>query len=396
MNLVFISRAQYPFEYASTNRLLAYSKGLVELGHKVTFVLFLPQNLTEREFIKDGIHFICTMPGRRSHKAIYRFIKPIFYLQSTKKVKRIIKTIHLNNRIDSVIILPTLIRDLLIFITFARSLKIKLLHERTEYPSAVLGGNKLTGKLRLSFYLYFLLRKFDGIYVINNALKLYFQKITDFKVPVEVINMMVDPGRFNSLKNDNPFSFRYVAYCGNLNSGKDGVDILVEAFCRTLVAGKIPEDIKLLLIGDNSDEDFHARLNNLIQKYHSIDQVIFTGQVGREKVPEILNSASALALARPESKQSEGGFPTKLGEYLATGKPVIVTQVGELGLYLKDGYNAFLARPGDVDSFSGKISEVFSDYPKALEIGMKGRILTEMEFNYLEQAKRLAGFIESL
>ena len=120
------------------------------------------------------------------------------------------------------------------------------------------------------------------------------------------------------------------------------------------------------------------------------------GRWHREKVPPLLNNASALALARPYNKQSEGGVPTKLGEYLATGKPVIITDTGEISLFLKDGYNAFIAKPGDIDSFSDKISEVFADYPRALVIGKNGRLLTENEFNYLEQARKLAFFIESL
>ena len=48
-----------------------------------------------------------------------------------------------------------------------------------------------------------------------------------------------------------------------------------------------------------------------------------------------------LVLARPDNIQAKGGFPTKLGEYLATGNPVVVTKVGEIPNYLIDGVNAF-------------------------------------------------------
>ena len=50
-------------------------------------------------------------------------------------------------------------------------------------------------------------------------------------------------------------------------------------------------------------------------------------------------------MARPDSRQARGGFPTKLGEYLATGKPVCVTKVGEITVYLEDNVSAFLAEP---------------------------------------------------
>ena len=60
MNLVFVSGAQYPFQGAATNRYIAYAKGLIELGHNVTFVLFLRQQTDLREFNEEGITFICS------------------------------------------------------------------------------------------------------------------------------------------------------------------------------------------------------------------------------------------------------------------------------------------------------------------------------------------------
>ncbi len=54
----------------------------------------------------------------------------------------------------------------------------------------------------------------------------------------------------------------------------------------------------------------------------------------------------------PDSKQAQGGFPTKLGEYLATGNPVCATTVGEIPDYLVDGESVYFAVPGSVDSFA--------------------------------------------
>ena len=50
----------------------------------------------------------------------------------------------------------------------------------------------------------------------------------------------------------------------------------------------------------------------------------FTGRTSPEVMPQILTDASILALARPNNVQSQNGFPTKLGEYLATGNPVAI------------------------------------------------------------------------
>ena len=94
-------------------------------------------------------------------------------------------------------------------------------------------------------------------------------------------------------------------------------------------------------------------------------------------------------LARPNNKQAEGGFPTKLGEYLATGNTVVVTNVGEIGLFLEDKKNAFISEPDSAEKFSQK------NYAKpllnnnALQVGIEGKKLVYNEFNYLTQANVL-------
>jgi glycosyltransferase involved in cell wall biosynthesis len=102
-----------------------------------------------------------------------------------------------------------------------------------------------------------------------------------------------------------------------------------------------------------------------------------------------------LALARPRSLQAQGGFPTKLGEYLATGNPVVVTKVGDIPLYLTDNETAFLAEPNDVDSFAKKIEFVLSNPDIAMKVGEAGKRLTQEVFNYKYQANNIVEFISS-
>lgn len=386
----------YPFEGAAANRYIAYAKGLTELGHKVTFVLILNQPEVSGKFNINGIDFFCAFPESPDYEKVHKFKKLSKYFRSIINSRRIITTIQRESRIDAVILLPVLPKDLIPYILLAKSIKTKILHERTEYPFLVAGGNKNTDKVRLNFYLYFILQQFDGIYVISNALKKYFTSTLRSHVPLEIINMIVDYDRFKGLDLKSNSEYRYIAYCGTLNREKDGVDILVESYCRAIETGKIPSDVKLVLIGDYINDAFRSCLQNIIDRRNCAGNIVFTGKLSRDEVPPILKNATVLALARPYNKQSEGGFPTKLGEYLATGRPVIITDVGEISLFLKDGYNAFIAKPGDIDSFSEKIAEVFADYSRAISIGKNGRLLTENEFNYLKQAEKLAHFIESL
>lgn len=394
MNFVFISPDQYPDGGASSNRHIAYTKGLAELGHEVTFLLLSKQSFRNDKYIENGIKYICTF-NRESNTNHNKLKKFFLLIQSFKERNNVLQKLHNERKINAIILLNTLVWDLIPIIRFAKTNSIKIVHERTEYPFVV-SGNGLIQKINLKIYLSFVLKKFDGIYVISKSLKEYFNRILDNKIPVAIINMIVDPTRFKIVPNNKIHKYKYIAYCGTLNDSKDGVDILLQAFGDALLTKKINNDIKLMLIGNCELASFQKKLDNILEEKNCRDNVIFMGRVERIKIPELLNEASALALARPESKQAEGGFPTKLGEYLATGKPVIITKVGEICNFLTDGQNAFVANPGDVNSFSEKISKVFADYPKSLEIGKNGEKLVENEFNYFKQAVKLADFIESL
>jgi len=393
MNLVFVSSEQYPDGGAAVNRHMAYAKGLDEAGHNVTFVLLSKQMAGDREYVEDGTKFICTFP--ENYNSNYSKLRKLFLrIQSIRVRNQVILKIHENKKIDAIVLLDTVIWVLIPLIRLAKNKGIKIIHERTEYPFVV-AGKGLIMKINLKIYLSIVLKKFDGLYVISQALKNYFNQLLKNRIPIEIINMIVDPSRFKKVASDEIHKYQYIAYCGSLNDNKDGVDILIKAFGDSLITRKIDNNIKLMLIGEIKNESFRKTMDTIFKEKNCRSNIIFTGRVERLKVPYLLNGAAALALARPESKQAEGGFPTKLGEYLATGKPVIITSVGEICHFLKDGYNAFIAEPGNVKIFSEKINEVFSDYPKALEIGKRGEMLVFNEFNYYTQALKLAYFIQS-
>ena len=116
---------------------------------------------------------------------------------------------------------------------------------------------------------------------------------------------------------------------------------------------------------------------------------MFTGQILPSAMPQMLVDAKILALARPNNLQAQNGFPTKLGEYLSTANPVVVTSVGEIPLFIKDGVNGFLAEPDSPKSFADKLIWVADHYEEACRVAARGRKLAENEFSYKTQSKVL-------
>lgn len=379
MKLIFVSTGQYPNGGAATNRHLAYTKGLKELGHSVEFFLLNKQQWKEKERIENGIKFTCLFA--ESSNKLKKLRKVQSHFKTIKAAKKKLIAEQKENPINALVLLDTSISILIPLIKQGKKLGLKIFHERTEYPFVV-SGKTILGKADLYIYLRYVLNKFNGIYVINNALKKYFTKKTKGKVPVTIVNMLVDPDRFNC-NGKSSGDDKIISYCGTLDGDKDGVPILIESF--SLIAGDFPS-VKLQLIGSLNNKTTYHNIQSQIERLNIKNKVIITGEVKRNEISGLLCNSYILALARPANKQAEGGFPTKLGEYLATGNMVVITNVGEIGLFLKDKQNAYISEPNDPEKFSEKLREaLLNNNPEG--IGNEGRKLVYNEFNYLTQSR---------
>ena len=136
------------------------------------------------------------------------------------------------------------------------------------------------------------------------------------------------------------------------------------------------------------DQDF-----KLIKEYKLEDKVFWMGEFSSDQIPSILKNASLLVLPRPPSKQAQGGFPTKLGEYLATSNPICATNVGEIPDYLIDGESVYFAEPGSIVSFANAMHRALSNPTVAKKVGANGKIVADKSFNKDIQAKILYDFL---
>ena len=391
MNIISITIGSYPFGEATSNRNISILKGLVELGNNVKLFILSPTNKKcagdrNKQGIIEGVYYeynskTVNWPNSPLKKAIIILRSLIVTIKKLKKI-------HKDTRIDVLIILlskPFLMHP---FIIFAKYYNIKIIHEQTEHPEIVLCGNKIIGFFKLLYYK-LLIKRLNGIYVISQFLKDYFSK---FYQPEKicVVNMTVDITRFN-MELASPFYFKYIAYCGTMHGNKDGLEYLINSYSQIVEK----TDLKMVLIGDNSDK----RTNNLkalIKEKKIEDKIVFTGSIISSDIPQYLLNADILVLSRPSNKQAKGGFPSKLGEYLITGKPVIVTSVGEIPLFLKDGENSFLVEPYNVDTFSKKIIYVINNYQEALAVGKEGKKVALTHFNYKTESNKLYIFLSGL
>lgn len=368
---------------AATNRILSIARGLVECGDVVQIIISRPTESSGdslRSAVSGEIHGV---------KFLYASNSLLWPHSKVAKLVALLKghlcTLVKLFRIDSNDILISAATTSFIhnmnYSFLAKLKQWRFIHTLDEYPWVVLRKDSYSAVYRF-LYLHYYYKLFDGFIVMTKTLIEYYMGLAKKNALFIHVPMSVEMDRFNIMPSVNRQG-DYIAYCGGDKLGnKDGVDILIRAF--NLVKDEYP-DLKLLILGD-----VHSKIPKLIKELSLEQKVVLLGFIDREEVPHYLMNAKALCLARPNNKQAEGGFPTKLGEYLASGRPTIVTDVGEINHYLVDAESAFIAQANSVEDFAEKIREVLSDEASANEIGRAGREIVELEFDYKKLGERIS------
>lgn len=266
---------------------------------------------------------------------------------------------------------------------------VKSFHESTECPEVSLMPNVLH-KCTVEEHIK-ICKKMDGLFVISQALKQYYITRGIDESKVHVINMTVDVSRFNNIFKEY-VEEPYVAYCGKVNNNKDGVDHLIKAF--SMVHKKIPK-LKLIIVGDIPQDISKDSNMLLIENLGLRDSIILTGKIASEKIPQIMANATALLLDRPNNKQAKYGFPTKLGEYLLSANPVVVTAVGDIPLFLEDKNNALISEPENSRMFADKIIWIIEHPEESAQIGERGKETAMQNFNSDIEVVKLISIINN-
>ena len=110
------------------------------------------------------------------------------------------------------------------------------------------------------------------------------------------------------------------------------------------------------------------------------DKVHLTGYLPRLDLLELYGKSSALLIPLFSDVVSISRFPTKIGEYLTSGRPIITNKVGSVPSYFTDGVNAYIAEPGDPSAFGHKVLEALNDKEQSKRIGLSGRETAEKNF----------------
>lgn len=187
----------------------------------------------------------------------------------------------------------------------------------------------------------------------------------------------VDGSRIKNRFNKNG---KIVLYLGQLN-GAQYTTLFVEA------VKKLKEkhtDTVFLIIGSGCK--FKA-IQRYARRLGVLDTIRFTGSIRHESVPEYLAAADITVACFEDNEITRCKSPLKVVEYLAAGKAIVASAVGEVRVMLNDC--GVLVRPGSSDSLAEGVDRLLSDESLRKDIQMKARGRAEEVYNWTRVSRNL-------
>ena len=374
-DLIVVSYEPFPYGKAATNRMLSYLTGLAKEKSILYLCLASPSFDTpnKRQY---GIH----------NEILFRYLSnPVL------KRKRLIvlrKAISLCWRYL-----------LLIYLLFSYSTKSVLLYSSKPFLNKLVflicrikKNNVFLDKTELVGYNYSketseLLRfkndtkKLSGLIVISPGLYDYFDNVQPeqkFLLPV-----LVDMSRFIHQKKE-----KFFFCCSGANLERDG---LLDCLTGFLLFYQSRKDYVFQIASTlNLNDAYHKKCKDIIDQHP--DCIQYLGHLPSYEIPNKLSKATALLLT-PHTNYETKGFPTKLGEYLASGTPVICSSIDDL-MSVISSTTAFIVSPNSPTQIAKALQTIVDNKELAEEVGYNGSQLMQNFYTIHAYKDNLINFLK--
>lgn len=148
--------------------------------------------------------------------------------------------------------------------------------------------------------------------------------------------------------------------------------ILVRAFVQALTeAPALRDRLRLVLVGDGP---LRAECEALLQQAGLAQLAWFAGE--RADVPDVMRGLDCFVL--PSLAE---GISNTILEAMATGLPVLATEVGANGELVVPGRTGQLVAPGDASALARGLQQLAADPAVSAGMGQAGRVRVEQSFS---------------
>jgi glycosyltransferase involved in cell wall biosynthesis len=237
-------------------------------------------------------------------------------------------------------------------------------------------------------------RRADLLVAVSQAFHSHFEEAGVEPEKVRILPNAVDSDLFRAELADGSLRSRLnldgrfvVGFVGSFKAWH-GVDFLLKAFARLR-----EEDAAyhLLLVGDGP---MRAVLEEETRRLGLHEAVTLVGNVPHEEVPRYLALMDVTVAPYPALEHFYCS-PLKLYEYMAGGRAVVASRIGQVAEVVADGLAGLLYEPGDQEGLVGCIRRLRADKNLRRKLGQSARMAC-LKNTWRQNAERVVGWVEPL
>ncbi|WNJ19755.1 glycosyltransferase [Pontibacter sp. G13] len=383
----------FPFaSRAVINKQIAMAQGLKEANVEATVVnkkgIYEPTSDTQ--YPADGNYkgidyYTASGTAYRPSGFVKRnLLKFRGMMNEIKLYKRMAK----ENKLDALILDTSFFNQIIYYRILSKLFGFQLVYHYVEMRSKIdKPGKKLSERLDNYLTDSLVTKLFDAVLPISDVLKEWVEE-RDPETPMFKVPVLCDYTQFDIPREEVPEP--YFLYCGTA-AYSEVVDFILDAFGQL----ETQDDMYLYLIISGPKPAKQKIFDKIAKHPKSAFIRTFSNIPYEELVHKYVHASGLLIPLRP-TVQDAARFPFKVGEYLATGNPVITTNYGELKAYFTDQHDALVADSYDVSQYVDKMKFVLEHPDEAREIGLRGKEMGYSNFHYSIQGKRMRSFLEKL
>ena len=169
-----------------------------------------------------------------------------------------------------------------------------------------------------------------------------------------------------------------IGWAGSFASWHGG-RLIIQALAR------LPARVQLMMVGDGPDR---ASCASLASELGVADRIEWTGALPhREALRRLAGCDLLVSPQTPLAGQSYFQSPIKLFEYMALGRPIVASRLGQIGEVLVDGRTARLVEPANVEELAAAIDGLLNFADRGRALGAAARSEAERHHTWDQRAQ---------
>lgn len=357
-NLYIYGNLDFSGQSASTTRMLYYAKAIANKNRHV-YLLSTSADAFQKENFIEAYPNVYVLERRKlvcGFFATIRFLKNLNYFSRTNRGENrfiIYPQSYFFLELFTVVYMIFLKRNSVFFelnevkkyaSNFHKPISIKRI--KYSLKTIIYKASFVVVENLMPFY--------KGLICISTNIETYGKKYNKNTVRIPILT---DPEILteSSLEKYNKKDFFNIGFSGSIIPSKENLFQFIQVLEKAKSKGYT---IAFNLCGTVSKED-----HKLLFADTSPETMLhYYGMLDKKEMANFLAQQDLLVLPRGYTKQNNYGFSTKLSDYLNHKKVVLVTDISDNALYIRDGVNGFVVAPDNYDIMYEKLIYIMDNF----------------------------------